>query len=267
MPPRPSFRHRRNDEIPALICAGGALKRCTLGCTGEVPRRGHNGRVPSLVCFSFHILFANTKRIWPTETKLRDVEDAVPYEGNTKEYGRRRQNNLAISHAIVSPFGEVLSPCWESTQRSTKGKPLRLGFPLETLPKWPEGGLRAPLLDIPQRGTPAISVLRNCIYTRRTKVTFVGEVIDRPRPRPVSRPCKPTTTAARIAAGESPRPTEAAAHHRLGFHHYFKQFFLHENFVAAIAAIFTRFKPMVREGIIKSNQSIYFNYNIISVAF
>ena len=68
-PLHPSFRHRRNDEIPAPICAGGALKRICQGCTGEVPRRGHNGRVPSLVCFSFHILFANTKRIWPSETE------------------------------------------------------------------------------------------------------------------------------------------------------------------------------------------------------
>ena len=33
----------------------------------------------------------------PSETKLRDVEDAVPYEGNTKEHGRRRQNNFTIS--------------------------------------------------------------------------------------------------------------------------------------------------------------------------
>ena len=38
-------------------------------------------------------------------------------------------------------------------------------------------------------------------------------------------------------------------------------------FVAAIAAINPPFKPMVKEGIIKSTHRIYFNYNIISVAF
>ena len=49
-------------KTPALICAGGALKRCCQGCTGEVPRRGHNGRVPSLVCFFFCHFFLHKQK-------------------------------------------------------------------------------------------------------------------------------------------------------------------------------------------------------------
>ena len=49
-------------KTPALNCAGGALKRCCQGCTGEVPRRGHNGRVPSLACFFFCHFFLHEQK-------------------------------------------------------------------------------------------------------------------------------------------------------------------------------------------------------------
>ena len=81
---------------PALICAGGALECCVLCRHGGIPKGDTMGVSPLGVLFLFPLLFARAKRNGafplravgdrrarslhqPSGTKLRDVEDAVPY--------------------------------------------------------------------------------------------------------------------------------------------------------------------------------------------
>ena len=56
-------------QAKALICAGAQIKSSHFVGTGGF-HKGDATLRPPYACFSFHILFARAKRIWPSETLL-----------------------------------------------------------------------------------------------------------------------------------------------------------------------------------------------------